>query len=493
LIADQLTPRRLPTLSHRGGVALAAGAVLAAAAAAGLLTGSRPLFVAGLLAGAAAVSLALDWRRLVLAAAVLVLVEALFRRYAVNDVAVFFVKDAVLAVAYGKFALERLRMPEWPLRPTAFELAVLAFGAVVAVQALNPALPSPAVGLLGVHAWLWYVPIAWLVAHAFRTAADGLRFLRGFALLSVPIAVLAFAQMHVPALNRSYYFDLLGHTDFHSAGERWIPTRSIGTFASPGAYSDYLIAVALVAAALLFAVRSTRQAALVAGVLAAVVAGIGASASRSGAGALVVALATFLVLHRRPDRRLLLAGGAAVAVVAAFVLLTPLLPGLYRAGALGLGPESVQARLGDHFVAPIRDSVERSGARSLAGHGAGLAAGGAQYLGETVLDERQAAELEALAGPEGGWAAAFWELGLPGVAALAFLLAAAGALGLRAFRRAADPGSRSLAAVGVLMAAGTAVLMVPTSKLNHATYAVLFWFALGFTLLVSRLQRDARA
>ncbi|MCU1281631.1 MAG: hypothetical protein JWM53_5177 [bacterium] len=524
---------RIPNIPRPTGVSAALFAVAAVAVILGtILTsiGHPGAFAPAIIAAAVALSLALPWRVCLFAIPLLLLVEALARRYVVNEVALFLVKDAVLAVAYVKYAVARYRAGRKIVPRTLVTWPIAVFAVIVVAEALNPTLPSPLVGVFGIYSWLWYAPICWLVAEAFPTPTAAIRAAAVYLAISVPLGVLAQVQQHVPAANRSYYDAVVGSTSFVYHG-RIIASRSVGTFASTNAFGDYLIIVAVLLFACAVLVRNTSTFVALCVVLVAFVLAVGGAANRSASGAAFVSMITVIVIHKRRDRGTAVALAFGVAFLLALALLPPVFPGLDRAGGTGFSPASLSQRLTDHLYLPVekvfgvdhqastakpnpslptkaRSSkpvppsstqtqtsaptpAPTGGWTAILGHGAGLGAGGLQYVANLFLSASDQRRTRELGGPEGGWADVLWELGLPGLIPLIWLFVVVAATAVRVRRSIDDTAVQSLAGIGAAAVASTAFLMLVSSKLTHPVFAVLFWFTVGLTLAADRLAREA--
>lgn len=503
-------PRRIGT------VAAALLAWVAGATAAHELAG-RPVFVLATLGGALLVSLLLDWRVLLASSIFLVLVEALPRRYLVNDVALFFVKDMALAVAYAKYVIERRRagrplLPRTPLLP-----AIGALAALVVLEVANPYLPALAVGAVGLHGWLWYVPIVFLVPEAVASPARAVAWVRTFALVSLPLAVLAALQIRHPVLNANYYDDIYGPSSY-SIPNGAVGDRSVSSFASTGAYADYVTFTVVAAFALAAAAPRARRTLLLVALFGGFLLAIGGAATRGVVAALFVSVVVFGLLTLRLDRRLLLLTGLTCALVASSFVLYPQLPGLHRAVVSGLSPTSIGNRIrqyvGEPMPAPPGGGAVRSaagpGTPSLAagqhlaagsepvrisnlttrliGHGTGVGAPGRQYLAP-FLNERQLREATVLAGPEGGWLNVTWEFGLLGALVLLGVFATIARTARAVYRQAGDDDRRILGALGFLLVGTTAALMFLSTKIGQVNYTIFFWAGVGLMLAGSRPRR----
>jgi len=120
-------------------------------------------------------------------------IEDLIRKFAGNDMRVFFAKDALFLAVLAAFIAARARRPE-PLPKVRFLGPLLAFGLLCVVQAFNPRSPSPLYGLLGLRLYFFYVPLLFVGYMLIRTERDLVRFL-GFNLaLAAVVGGLGIAQ-----------------------------------------------------------------------------------------------------------------------------------------------------------------------------------------------------------------------------------------------------------------------------------------------------------
>jgi hypothetical protein len=484
------------------------------------------LAAAAVISGAVLISvgLAFSWQASLFAVPVLLLVEALARRYVVNQVELFFVKDAVLAIAYAKYALAQHRAGRKIVPRTSVTWPIAGLAVIVVAEALNPTLPSPLVGVFGIYSWLWYAPICWLARDAFQTPATAIRAVVAYLAIFVPLGVLAQVQQHVPAANRSYYDTVVGSTSFVYHG-RVISSRSVGTFASTNAFGDYLVIIAVLVFSFAILVRNRRALVALSLALVAFVLAVGGAANRSASGAAFVSMMVVVALHKRRDRGTATALTFGVAFLLALALLAPVFPGLDRAGVTGFAPASLTQRLTDHLYTPAEKALGIHHQASISpnpsvpttpanqaptptatptptpastgewtgilGHGAGLGAGGLQYVANSFLSASDKQRTSELGGPEGGWADVLWELGVAGLIPLIWLFVAVAAVAVRVRRSTEDVAVQSLAAIGAATVASTAFLMLVSSKLTHPVFAVLFWFAIGLTLAADRFAREA--
>lgn len=212
-----------------------------------------------LLAGAAAAVWAFRrWRTAVKAAMVLLILEGALRKWlfpGAQDL-IYFAKDVVLLGVYAGFLRDapRLhrRLPATPALNALLALAAL-FGLF---QIFNPNLPNLLVGILGFKAYFFYVPLLFVIPAAFRTDAEAFRFLRRYALLAIPVGLLAIAQFFSsPTSVLNAYARGGEEANYAITFGSSSHVRVTATFPFISGYSSYLIATAVLLLAVLAATQ----------------------------------------------------------------------------------------------------------------------------------------------------------------------------------------------------------------------------------------------
>jgi len=207
-----------------------------------------------MLAGTAAAIWAFRrWRTALQIALVLMIFEGAIRKWVfpgAQDL-IYFAKDILLLGAYLGFFRDRPRLRlRLPARPVLYSLLAVAalFGLL---EVFNPALPNLLVGIFGFKAYFFYVPLLFVVPAAF--ASDGAlnRFLRRYALVAIPVGLLAVAQFFSPASS-------FLNTYARSSEDAYVATfgssnyvRVTSTFSFITGYTTYLLATAILILALL--------------------------------------------------------------------------------------------------------------------------------------------------------------------------------------------------------------------------------------------------
>jgi hypothetical protein len=161
----------------------------------GLTTLLAPLII--IAGGALVIASWRDWERGVKALLVIVILEGAVRKWFLPSLSdlVYFYKDFLMMVVLVSYLLNKHRQP-FLLRHELklFSIVLFAFALYVVASVSNPALPHPLVGLLGVKAYLLYVPLVFLVPRMFATRESLVRFLKWYLIIALPVAVLSAAQ-----------------------------------------------------------------------------------------------------------------------------------------------------------------------------------------------------------------------------------------------------------------------------------------------------------
>jgi hypothetical protein len=199
------------------------------------------------------------WKDAVRVALVLVILEGAIRKWLLPGAQdlIYFAKDVFLLGAYIGFFRERHRLrgriPRFPGLTALLAVAAL-YGLL---EGLNPHLPNLLVGVLGFKAYFFYVPLLWVVPATFSSPGELALFLRRYALLAIPVGLLATAQFFsspTSFLNtyaRPGEGEIFYATTFGSSGF----VRVTGTFSFISGYTSYLLAMSILILGLLGASR----------------------------------------------------------------------------------------------------------------------------------------------------------------------------------------------------------------------------------------------
>ena len=211
------------------------------------------LFLVALGLGGALVAVAVlnDWRRGVYAFFAWLLVEDLFRKFLGNNMAIYFAKDALLALVYLSFFLAWRRRKVQSFRPP-FLVPLLIFVWFGVMQIFNPGSPHMMFGLLGAKLFFYYMPLVLLGYALVDSEVQLRRFLNLSLILALMIASLGIAQSIIGPgfLNPSRVPDDLREL---STLYRVAPLsgeavyRPTSVFVSGGRFANFLIVSWLVA------------------------------------------------------------------------------------------------------------------------------------------------------------------------------------------------------------------------------------------------------
>lgn len=134
------------------------------------------------------------WRQGVYAVFVVVAIEGFVRNLA-DSPQVLLVKDVMLIAIYLRVFGERVvnRQPVLPAHPA--NVPILLFCGVVLVQSLNPNVASLDQAAVGIHTWIFYLPLLYVAAEMFRERKDVWRFFTFLLLLAIPLSMIAVYQV----------------------------------------------------------------------------------------------------------------------------------------------------------------------------------------------------------------------------------------------------------------------------------------------------------
>lgn len=140
----------------------------------------------------------LNWRLSVKAIFVIIILEGVLRKWVLPQASdlIYFLKDLVLLGAYLRFFLGS--EPKYPFQKTYLNIFLLLSTFWCVFQAFNPSLGSPIVGLFGIKAYLFYIPLMWMIPSLFKSQEELYEFLRNYLLLVIPVALLATVQYTSP-------------------------------------------------------------------------------------------------------------------------------------------------------------------------------------------------------------------------------------------------------------------------------------------------------
>ncbi|GEM_PF-456482 len=182
----------------------------------------------------------LFWKRALNLLMVWILFVGVFRKWLLPGLAeiIFLFSYIILAGVYIKFFTERLlkRDAITIKHPVNIFILIQIIWAVACM--LNPQLPNPLVGVLGVIIHFFYIPMLYIIPNAFNTKEELLKVLRIFIFFSIPLLILGIIQFFSPAdslINK--YVSEVNPVDIALVGN--FP-RITSTFAYLSGYATYL-------------------------------------------------------------------------------------------------------------------------------------------------------------------------------------------------------------------------------------------------------------
>jgi len=186
-----------------------------------------------------------DWRSGVLLFLIWLLFEDLARKYLGNSMAIYFVKDFLIGVAYISFYVARRKRGEDKLK-IPFKIPLLIFFWFAAVQGFNTWSPSFLYGLLGLKMYFYYAPLMFLGYAMLERPKDLERFLLVNIVVGAVIAGLGIAQSVLgitfltPDDSADELYGLSHVTRFSPITHEGVLATS-SVFVSAGRFSFYLI------------------------------------------------------------------------------------------------------------------------------------------------------------------------------------------------------------------------------------------------------------
>jgi hypothetical protein len=449
-----------------------------------------------------------DWRTGLYVFLAWLLFEDLIRKYMGNNMAIYFGKDALVAVVYVSLMRARSFGKVTLFRPPyLFPLGLFVLLGVA--QMFNPGSPSILYGILGMKVYFYYAGLMFVGYALLRDEMDLHRFLVINAALAIPIALLGNVQsvagLDVFNPHGGEDIELLGHlTRYTHSGVA--VGRPPSVFVSDGRFAQYLIVAFIIAvgAAGYLLLRTKRGRKIVFPALALV--GLASMQSGSRGCALYVgASALFLsagMLWGAPPRgadtyRLFKAIrrtfiGVALSLSLGVVLFPQAIGARATFYAETLDPRSPYYEVSDRaWDYPFKNlSLALTDPDWLIGHGIGTQSLGVQYVarlvGQDVDDSINRYNLES------GWALLIFELGILGpilwVAWTSSFIFAAGAAALRVKGTAMFPVALSIFWFSFL-------LLIPLSFVGMSPYQnfvlnAYFWLLAGVLFRLPTLSKQ---
>jgi hypothetical protein len=443
-----------------------------------------------------------NWELGIQSLLVIVIVEGAIRKWFLPSASelIYFYKDFLMIVIVISYLTKKRKTPFLIKHQVKFfSITLIAFTLYVVAAISNPGLPHPLVGLLGVKAYLLYVPLAFLVPRMFTSKEKLVDFLKWYLIIALPVVALSMMQFvdsdSNSALNR-YAWDEqtiastgteMGVANFlDSAGASYV--RVTGPFSYISGLTIYLPTVFALLLGLI-SQRSIRDLPktfkwIYHLILAAIVAAAFMTGSRGAVVALGMIALIFYAFASKKDllRRL---RQAAIGGVLVYILLTAFFPQAYDAlytRAFG-EDENVKEGLG-RIEEAFRLPLEEASYAGAFGYGVGATQNATPVL-MSKLNLPFVGEQIPI-GYEGEAGRVMLELGVVGFLLHLFLRLSIIVMLWHTCFAIRDRDSKSLAV------AATAALMFPLlvgGAVSQHTQNVYQWFLVGIPLALLNAEK----
>ncbi|MBD6617932.1 hypothetical protein FNW02_19410 [Komarekiella sp. 'clone 1'] len=179
---------------------------------------------------------ALNWRLTVKVTLIIVIFEGVLRKWVLPQATeqIYFLKDLLLLVAYLSYYFSP--EPKYPFKWSIFNIVLIMVLSWSVFQAFNPSLGSPIIGIFGLKAYFFYVPLMWILPSLFQSEEELYKFLRNYLLLAIPVCLLATVQYFSPPSSPINIYAGGKGADALAGGA----VRVTGTFPYIAGYSTYL-------------------------------------------------------------------------------------------------------------------------------------------------------------------------------------------------------------------------------------------------------------
>ncbi|MDB9458674.1 hypothetical protein PN473_09705, partial [Dolichospermum circinale CS-545/17] len=179
----------------------------------------------------------LNWRKSVKFALIIVVLEGALRKWVLPQASdmIYFLKDIILLGAYLKFYSSS--EPKYHRKSGFLTITLFLCTGWCAFQIFNPSLGSPIIGIFGFKAYLFYIPLMWMLPTLFESQEELYQFLRNYLLLVIPVSILAIVQFFSPTNSPLNVYAPGAVKQVATAGEN---VRVTGTFPYIAGYSTYM-------------------------------------------------------------------------------------------------------------------------------------------------------------------------------------------------------------------------------------------------------------
>ncbi len=185
----------------------------------------------------------LNWHRSVKLVFFLVVFEGAIRKWILPQASdlIYFLKDFILLGAYLQYFFLSKQKIKFPITNNWINILIFSSVGFGLFQAFNPSLGSIFIGILGLKAYFFYIPLIWMLPSMFQSEEDLIEFLRWHLLLAIPVGILGMVQYISPADSWINQYASGEVSEIAVTGGGAI--RITSTFSYINSYQGYLIAV----------------------------------------------------------------------------------------------------------------------------------------------------------------------------------------------------------------------------------------------------------
>jgi hypothetical protein len=179
-----------------------------------------------------------NWRNAVKAALYIVVLEGILRKWFLPQASdlIYLLKDIVLFGAYLKYFYS-LHIQNYDINKSIKFVLYFVF-AWCCLQVFNPSSSSIIIGIFGLKAYFYYVPLIWILPSIFQSEEELYQFLRHYLILLIPVAILGIIQFFAPGSSPLNVY--AGGQDPTASFSGFDAVRITGTFSYISGYSIYL-------------------------------------------------------------------------------------------------------------------------------------------------------------------------------------------------------------------------------------------------------------
>ncbi|MBW4686013.1 MAG: hypothetical protein KME40_13160 [Komarekiella atlantica HA4396-MV6] len=179
---------------------------------------------------------ALNWRRTVKVTLIIIIFEGVLRKWVLPQATeqIYFLKDLLLLIAYLSYYFSS--EPKYPFKWSILNIVLIMAFSWSVFQAFNPSLGSPIIGIFGLKAYFFYMPLMWILPSLFQSEEELYKFLRNYLLLVIPVCLLATVQYFSPPSSPINIYAGGKGADALAGGA----VRVTGSFPYIAGYSTYL-------------------------------------------------------------------------------------------------------------------------------------------------------------------------------------------------------------------------------------------------------------